>query len=519
MNGRKRIVLLYPLMGLSGSYVRHLPLSLLYAAIGSIGEGFEIDIIDVRLHPDSWRSEIAGRITAETIVIGISVMTGTPIASALEMSRWLKQEYPQIPIVWGGPHVTFNGGTVLAESSIDYAVGGYGSIPLARLAKNLRGDGDALPLQEIDGLSFRDGASGSIITIPQDDVHEVIDYRKIPYHLVEEDLHRYGQLETAERIFPLYSAMGCPYRCSFCSSPAQYRLMKERYSPLLPEEVADHIEYVYRAYGATYIYFIDDDSFVNPGHVEAIIDEILRRGIQVKLGFRGARINEILKMDDVYLAKLAAAGTDILHIGAESGSQRMLDLMNKDCTVADILEVNRRLARHPEITAAYNWLIGLPGETLEDLAATSELIMKLIADNRSAIIFSPNKYRPLPGTELYVEAVRSGYSSPEDLAGWAKVENEGDFRPSWYSPAFARMIDMMQVTSYFVDDKLSKVHVGSTLKYAVIRFFSRMYSPVARFRLRHGISACLIEYSLYNLLYRVIAFRPDRQSSIPCTRR
>jgi len=519
MGARKRILLLYPLMGLSGAYVRHLPLSLLYAAIGSIGEGFEIDLIDTRLHPDSWRSEVAGRITAETILAGISVMTGTPISSALEISRWLKQEYPQIPIVWGGPHVTFNGGTVLAESSIDYAVSGYGSTPLASLAKNLRGDDNAPPLTEVAGLSFRDGSAGGIVMIPQDDVHEVVAYREIPYHLVEGDLRRYGQLETGEIIFPLYSAMGCPYHCSFCSSPAQYRQMKDRYSPLLPEEVADHIEYVSRTYGATYIYFIDDDSFVNTGHVETIIDEILRRGIQVKLGFRGARINEILRMDDSYLAKLAAAGTDILHIGAESGSQRMLELMNKNCTVADILEVNRKLARHPEITAAYNWLIGLPGETLEDLAATSELIMKLIADNRSAIIFSPNKYRPLPGTELYQAAVEFGYSPPKDLAGWAIVENEGDFRPSWYSPEFARMIDMIQVTSYFVDDKLSKVHVGSTFKYAVIRFLGRLYSPVARFRLRHGISACLIEYRLYNLLYRFIAFRPDQQPSSSSARR
>jgi radical SAM superfamily enzyme YgiQ (UPF0313 family) len=286
--------------------------------------------------------------------------------------------------------------------------------------------------------------------------------------------------------------------------------MKEKYLPLLPQEVADHIEYVHKEFGASYIYFIDDDSFVNLAHVESIIDEIMRRDIKVKLGFRGARINEILKMDDTYLSKLAAAGTNILHIGAESGSQRMLELMNKNCTVADILEVNRKLSRHPEITAAYNWLIGIPSESQEDLMATCRLILQLIEDNPSAIMFSPNKYRPLPGTELYQMAVKYGYHPPESLEEWATVENEGNFCPVWYSSQTARMIDMMQVTSYFVDDKFSKVQTGSKIKYAVIRFISRIYAPIARYRLRYGVTACMIEYRLYNFLYKFIVIRPDR---------
>jgi radical SAM superfamily enzyme YgiQ (UPF0313 family) len=511
MIGRKKILLLYPLMGFSGSYVRHLPLSLLYAAIMPIAEGFEVEIVDVRLHPDTWRREVAVRISDQTILAGISVMSGAPISSALEISRWFKQEYPHIPMVWGGPHVTFNGGTVLGENSVDFAVSGYGSLPLARLAKNLRGDVDASPLEEISGLLFRTHPPDGVVSIPQDDVHESIDYREIPYRLIEGDLFHYGQLGTPERIFPMYSAMGCPYNCSFCSSPAQYRHIRERYSPLLPQEVADHIEYVHRQYDASYIYFIDDDSFVNLAHVEGVIDEILRRGIQVKIGFRGARINEILKMDDAYLAKLAAAGTNILHIGAESGSQRMLDLMNKNCTVADILEVNRKLARHQEITAAYNWLIGLPGETPDELLATCRLILQLIRENPSAIMFSPNKYRPLPGTELYPMAVSYGYCPPESLEDWAEVENEGDFCPIWYSPLTARIIDMMQVTSYFADNKLSKIQVGTTFKYRLIRFFGLLYGPVARFRLRYVVTVCLLEYRLFNFLYRSVVLRPDRQ--------
>jgi len=77
---------------------------------------------------------------------------------------------------------------------------------------------------------------------------------------------------------------------------------------------------------ANYIYFIDDDSFPKLKHVEQIIDLLQERNLPVGLGFRGARINEIKKMDHSFLNKLAKAGTDIMHIGAESGSDRILKL-------------------------------------------------------------------------------------------------------------------------------------------------------------------------------------------------
>ncbi len=502
MSSTNKILLIYPKMGLSGALVCHLPLSLVYAATDALAAGFDIKIIDVRLCLESWKVAIAEQITQETILIGISVMTGSPVQNALEISRWLKVEYPQVSIVWGGPHALFNGVEILSENSVSYAICGYGSLPLAQLACLLRGDHEALQCESIPGLVYRCPDTNSVRCVPPDNTFEMINYRDIPYHLIEENLHRYGQLDSGERIFPLYSTLGCPYQCSFCSSPAQYGLMPSKYVLLTPEEVVNHIEMVHSKYHATYIYFIDDDSFVNLDHVAAIIDEIGRRGIQVKLGFRGARINEIMLMDEKYLSMLAGSGTTILHIGAESGSQRMLDLMRKNCTVQDIVAVNRKLAMHPEITAAYNWLVGLPGETLEDLRETRELIMLMVKENPSAIMFVPNQYRPLPGTELYPAAIRFGYKKPEKLEDWIDVEVEGSFQPPWYSKDIANMIDMMQITSYFIDDKLAKITTGNTFKFTVIKFVGRLYSPIAKFRFRFGLTALLVESCVFKYIVR-----------------
>lgn len=494
----QRILLIYPQLGVSGALVQHLPLSILYAGIDSLKAGFPVDLLDARLCPSHWRKELERRITPDTLLVGVSVMTGAPIRHALEMSRWIKQHHPGLPVVWGGPHATFNGEEVLNEPSVDYVIRGYGSRPLLQLARHLAGCAGAPKAADIAGLVFREGES--LVSVRPEERFETVDYRDIPYHLVEGDLPKYGQLDSGDRIFPLYSAMGCPYQCAFCSSPAQYRPLPRKYQQLAASEVADHIEHVKSRYGATYIYFIDDDSFVNLDHVEAIIDEINGRGISIKLGFRGARINEIKAMSDAYLAKLAAAGTNIFHIGAESGSQRILDLIRKNCTVEDIVEVNRKMARHPEITTAYNWVVGLPGETLDDLRQTRELMLRLIDDNPAAIMFIPNKFRPLPGTELYEAAVLHGYQRPKTLEGWVEVEAEGDYRPPWYSDRQAKMINMMQVGSYFIDNKISKIQTGNTMKFRVARMLAPLYAPAARFRYRHGFTALLAEYRLFNAI-------------------
>lgn len=491
----KRILLIYPKMGMAGRLVQHMPLSLLYASVDSIKAGFEIDIADMRLYARHWEEVLSSKIGSDTILVGISVMTGAPIKNALEISRWVKNRFPRISIVWGGPHATFNGREILDEPAVDYVISGYGSRPLSLLAKKIHGDGSVSNLSDIHGLMYRD--KNNVVVVPPEHRFEIIEYRDIPYTLIKNDMDRYGQLDNRERIFPMYSVMGCPYNCAFCSSPAQYKNIKKKYEYISPSSVADHIEYVQQEYKASYIYFIDDDSFVNLDHVSQIIDEIKRRGLTVRLGFRGARINEIKKMNDDYLNKLANAGTNIMHIGSESGSQRILDLVHKNCTVEDIIDINRKMARHPEIKTAYNWIVGLPGETAQDLHETRHLIVQLIKDNANAIIFMPNKFRPLPSTELYEQALQYGYAKPKRLEDWIEMEAEGDYRPPWYTKDQIKMINMMQITSFFIDNKILKVEAGNTLKFKIVRFIALLYSPFAKFRFRKGITGMLIEYRLF----------------------
>ena len=194
-------------------------------------------------------------------------------------------------MVWGGPHATFFPQRILElETSCDYVVSGYASESFYSLVQHIQ---QRIEPIDMPGVSYRRGET--IICTPPEQKFEFVNYKEIPYHLIP-DYSVYGQLDQGRIIFSMYSAMGCPYRCAFCSSPAQYANFGKRWVPLEVTEVVNHIEYVVQHYNANYIYFIDDDSFVNIKHVEGVIDEIQRRGIKIGLGFRGVRVNEIKKM-------------------------------------------------------------------------------------------------------------------------------------------------------------------------------------------------------------------------------
>ena len=505
------VVLIYPHQGFSGTYVRHQPLSLIYVSAEIVKSGFDVTILDTRVQPD-WQDRLRQLIASgDVLCVGISVMSGSPINNAIEIGRTVKALDQTVPVIWGGPHATFSADSILRdEPSADYAVSGYGAEIFDQLCKSIR-DGK-VPF-EIPGITWREGAE--IKCNPADGrAFEFIHFEDIPYHLIN-DYSVYGQIDQDKRIISMYSAHGCPYQCSFCSSPAQYSSIKgKKWVPLGADYVVDHIEHVVDKLGANYIYFIDDDSFPKLKHVEDIIDQLAARKISVGLGFRGARINEIKKMDDAFLNKLAAAGTDIMHIGAESGSDRILNLIRKDCTADEIIAANRKLARHPQITAAYNFMMGVPTETFEELKKTRDLMLQLVDDHSNCIVFPPNKFRPLPGTELYTLAQKEwDYQMPNTLEEWANIEVEADISNQWYEARIQRFSNLMLICSYFVDDKITKMSEGRTLFLKIIRVLSKLYKPFAMLRLKHGWSRVLIEYELYRLMTRIMVYMQTRSKN------
>lgn len=493
------ILMIQPNTSLTGSFVRMVPLSLLYAVSEIVKDGYQASILDIRLNPRTWQDDVTREIEAGARIVGFTVMSGASILDSLAMTRWIKRKWPNIFIVWGGPHPTFSPDDVLECTDIDFAVRGYGAKPFLELVRHLLGSSRAVPCKDISGLSWRDDKR-LIISNQRSLEFEFINFRDIPYHLIP-DYAVYRHIDDDETVFPMYSVLGCPYHCSFCSSPAFLEGYKRKWVPYDIPEILDHIAFVSEKFGATFIYFIDDDSFVNLRHVESIIDGLSERGINIKLGFRGARINEILRMTPEFIAKLVRAGTRTMHVGVESGSNRLLSLMGKGITVENILEANRMLAQHPELQVFYNFIIGYPTETLEETKQSRDLILRLISENPSCFVIPLNKPRPLPKTELMDMAVQLGYVSPKTLEEWGKYDVEAyDYNPAWLSPRHNAFIRMMFLSMYFLDNKILRLNASRSLTFRIIQLLSRLYRPIALLRFRLGLHQLLVEDWLYRLV-------------------
>ncbi len=256
--------MVYPHQGFGGTLVRHIPLGLLYASIELVKHDFDVKLFDTRTIPGDWKPALTKLLTDDTLWVGISVMSGSPIKHALEIGRLIKHISPNVPVVWGGPHATFCPDQILNDDpNCDYVASGYASKTFHQLCEAIQ---TSQSPENIPGITWREGDEIRS-TFVGDQTFEHVDYREIPYHLIS-DYSVYGQLAQDRRIFSMYSTLGCPYKCSFCSSPAQYSTIKgKKWVALDHVEVVDHVEYLVNKYGANYIYFIDDDSFPKLKHV------------------------------------------------------------------------------------------------------------------------------------------------------------------------------------------------------------------------------------------------------------
>ncbi|MBI4678128.1 MAG: B12-binding domain-containing radical SAM protein [Elusimicrobia bacterium] len=497
-------LLIYPQLGSMDSMVVDLPLSVLYAAAESVKRGYRVRILDLRLEGERWRSEVDDCLREGVRLAGVSVMTGNPLKHAREISLFIREKSPSTRVVWGGPHPTVLPDTI-QEPYIDFLVRGYGSCALAELIERLQAG--AQDYTGVKGLSYK--RDGQAVHNPRSGLFEVIGFRDIPYGLLDVMSSKYARSFSKSRSFPIFSSIGCPYRCSFCVHPTIYaEINGPKWRPLDEDEVLDHIEHILKNYSTDRIVFIDDTSFPDLARMRRLFEGILRRGIRATLEFRGARINEIDRMDDAFLELMTRAGGSMIMVGVESGSDNVLKNLQKGVTRNQILRANRKLARFP-ITAHYNFIYGTPGETYEDLLETKDVALQLLRDNPNAYFGFGGDWKPIPGTRtLAVAEAEYSYQPPRTMDEWIEMDSSDAERKiayPWYTRRHNNLIKLMQVSSFVIDDKIIKESAGNkSLLFRMLRLFSRIYKPIALFRLRHDLHQCPVEYEAWRWITKLM---------------
>lgn len=499
--GELDVLLIYTRLGSFDIAIRDIPLSLVHCASESVKRGYKVEILDMRLSPATWKEDLLARLKRGVKLAGLSVMTGNGIREALAVSQVIKTSFPDIPIVWGGPHPTICPEQTLAHPLIDYIVMDGGSVPLWQLIAHITHRD--FPLENIDGLGFK--RDGKIVLNQRQTSFEFLDFEDIPFHLVDINGKNYNRLDNGEVSFPFFTSVGCPYQCTFCNAPVVYsKVHGKKWLALDEMKILDNIETAYQRYKFSRIQIMDDDTFVKHERMLRMLQGFIDRGLNkhIKIDFRGVRINEFLKMDDDYMSTMEEAGVEMMAIGVESGSDRILKGMKKNITRAQIIEANRRLAKHPKLRPHYNFFCGSPGETYDDLMMTKDLLVQLVDENPRCYIGVGSDWKPLPGSEMTTYAVEHyGLKLPETLEEWANVDSYDAERPyfPWYTPELDRMIPVLQIAGQVLDCKLTDFRDNiATPAGRLLYFATKLYRPLLRLRLRYEFSRFLLEYHIRN---------------------
>ena len=192
---------------------------------------------------------------------------------------------------------------------------------------------------------------------------------------------------TGERRTAVLTSRGCPFHCSWCSKPTFGTTFRQQ----SPDRVLAEIRDLRDRFGVNYVRFCDDVFGIDRRWLERLLDGIIRE--LPGLRFECLARVDLLKPD--LLARMRAAGLSRVYVGVESGSQRMLDLMNRGTRLTQIENAASALRREG-IRQYWFLMLGYPGETLEDIEATLRLFRR----------FSPEEYSvsiavPVPGTAFH----------------------------------------------------------------------------------------------------------------------
>jgi len=466
------VVLVYPNTGLDVRGVSvWLPLAVLQVA-ATIHRDYDVVIVDQRTS-DDWRRDLAAALDEDTLCVGISSMTGTQIKGGLEAARAVRELDPALPIVWGGNHPTLAPNSTARHPLVDVVVLGEGEDTFRRLVEALEKGHDWRGLPNLafkrDGEVVRTGTgTDPAFFVDQDELPA------LPYHLVDVESYISGPLLFGRelRSLPYIGSVGCPYPCTFCCQPV---LSSRRWRKQSPEVLLERTHELVQKYALDAIEFHDEEFFVDRKRGAAIAERI---GGDYDW-YVQTRMDDLLHLD---LDLLERNGLRVVQPGLETGSPRILEPITKRETLDDFHGANRKLAT-TGIRSTYNFMMGYPTETDEDLIATVDLALQLLDENPNASISGFYVFVPYPGSELFDLAVRDGFVPPDTLEGWSAFNRQHLDTP-WIKERRGTL-EMLLYSSKFIDgQRLKRAFSGNPVAQIGIEVASRMYR--ARWR-RHWL--------------------------------
>ncbi len=488
-------------------YRPYVPLALLSIAAPLVREGYDVRIIDQRLDAE-WEKALLGALTPDTVCVGVTSLTGSQLLYALRASQAVKLHI-DLPVVWGGIHASLLPEQTLQDPHIDYVIQGEGEETIVELVQAL--EKGASP-EGIHGLWYKE--NGQIRRNPPRPFLDMNTLDRLPYNLL--DPHVYHLHEFLE----IPTSRGCSHRCGFCYN-LQYN--KRTWRTMKVERILEDLEYYVSTYNPKNFVFREDNFFQSLSRVRQICRGIVEAGHDFTWR-ASCKVSTARRMEPEDFSLLRDSGFKEFGFGMESGSPRVLALMNKDITVEDTLVAAQKVS-DAGFSFYGSFVGGYPGESEKEFDETIAFITRIFRKHPS-FSFVVFLFVPYPGTDSYDQLGQYGFEYPERIEDWAKfcfpfdraitsVGAEGSFYSmpaGWMTERHKKMV--------FRADLLSQV-AGCPLylpRSRLLRLLGLPYNlpiHIARFRWAHGLFGRAPELYLLRaatragvFLYRKVVGKP-----------
>jgi anaerobic magnesium-protoporphyrin IX monomethyl ester cyclase len=440
----KRVILFSGVDGLTQQSVPKpwMPLSVLTIGTYLKYHGYEPLLLDPQIHPE-WEERVADACQDGIVYLGVTCMTGPSIYNVLKAIAIARKIDPTIPVVWGGYHATLRFNSIVREGHADAVTRGPGetaALMLAKVFENRRaGDpGLAEDLAAIPNIAFQ-APPGERMPVRITRSERMDDIGSLPpcdFSLLDPRLY----YTATDRRVPYISSYGCPYACAYCSEPTN---SGRRWRGLAPERIVTEVHQLVDAYQPDVIDFMDPNFSSDPRRVVAFVEEVKKRPTSVGYMCNMRARDVVMISQRMPISGLAEAGFTRIFLGVESGSDRVLDHLDKAATASDTYVACQALSA-AGIETWTSFMHDLPTESPEE--SEESLVMAERLMHLDGNFQSHHFYMPFPDTRLFNDEFGHLDLSQLSQADWAESSTKGSAlwrgRPEFRNRVIDRLEDL-----------------------------------------------------------------------------
>jgi anaerobic magnesium-protoporphyrin IX monomethyl ester cyclase len=478
----KKIVFFFPAFSSTEATA---PLGILAVSTPLVRAGYQVCLIDSTITPN-FQKRVLNELK-DALCLAVSLVTGPMIKETVEIAKAAKELYPDKPVVLGGWHPSLLPHQTLAAPYIDIVVKGQGEDAFLEIVQRIEA-GESM--KGVEGVGYKE--DGQIVFNQPRALRPIRELPPKAYHLADFDAYE----RVCGRRWAMYtSSLACPYNCAYCTNDGVYG---RKWNALEPEQVVEETMDLTTRYNLQLLWVVDDNFLVDRNRAVGIAEGLVRRNSKFDWSIQ-ASTNLVNRLTVEELKLLKRAGLSQVAQGVDTGSPKVMHLMNKDFQKIETVYAAASKLTQAGIRPSFNMIFGFPGEGEAERRESISLIMDICRKYPGAEFWT-NIFTPYPGAPILNRAFELGIDVPKTLEGWVEFFPRYTVLP-WLKGKKHRQVQTMRE---YLRVAFNRKPIGLTKKHPVNQFVHNMISYPARARLDRNFYSFPVELWVKNVANRVL---------------